>query len=239
MKDEMKKLAKCALRQLEIDESLGIDRCPRADVKAAIPTAAACEKTEKRSKADQLAALEGELGNCCRCGLGATRTKLVFGSGDCAARLMIIGEAPGAEEDRQGLPFVGRSGKLLTKMLAFINLKREEVYIANVLKCRPPGNRDPLPSEIKTCIGTLVRQIEIIEPAAILALGRFAAQTLLETDAPIKALRGKVHDYLGVPFVVTFHPAYLLRNPNDNSKAKMDLDRVKGLLEGSTCDGGE
>jgi DNA polymerase len=161
---------------------------------------------------------------CTACGLHKTRTQTVFGVGDENADWMLIGEAPGAEEDRLGEPFVGQAGKLLDNMLAAIDLKRgENVYIANVLKCRPPGNRNPEPEEVAKCTPFLKRQIALIQPKLIIAMGRFAAQTLLSSDASIASLRGKVYRYEGVPLIVTYHPAYLLRNLPDKSKAWQDL----------------
>ncbi len=158
------------------------------------------------------------------CALHETRTQTVFGVGDENADWMLIGEAPGAEEDRLGDPFVGQAGRLLDNMLAAIDLSRaKNVYIANVLKCRPPGNRNPQPEEVAKCTPHLVRQIELVQPKLILAMGRFAAQTLLETDASISGLRGKVHRYRGVPLIVTYHPAYLLRTLADKAKAWEDL----------------
>ncbi len=168
--------------------------------------------------------LKSAVSGCTGCGLHQTRTQTVFGVGDENADWMLIGEAPGAEEDRLGDPFVGQAGKLLDNMLAAIGLsRRENVYIANVLKCRPPGNRNPEPDEVAKCTPYLVRQIGLIRPKLILAMGRFAAQTLLATDASIASLRGKLHSYQGVPLVVTYHPAYLLRNLPDKAKAWEDL----------------
>ena len=161
---------------------------------------------------------------CTACGLHSTRTQTVFGVGDENADWMLIGEAPGAEEDRLGEPFVGQAGKLLDNMLAAIDLKRgENVYIANVLKCRPPGNRNPEPDEVAKCTPFLKRQIALIQPKLIVAMGRFAAQTLLASDASIASMRGRVYRYGGVPLIVTYHPAYLLRNLPDKSKAWQDL----------------
>jgi DNA polymerase len=161
---------------------------------------------------------------CTACGLHKSRTQTVFGVGDENADWLLVGEAPGAEEDRLGDPFVGQAGKLLDNMLAAIGLNRgNNVYIANVLKCRPPGNRNPEPDEVAKCTPHLRRQIELIQPKLILAMGRFAAQTLLATDATIASLRGRVHAYAGVPLIVTYHPAYLLRNLPDKSKAWADL----------------
>jgi uracil-DNA glycosylase family 4 len=161
---------------------------------------------------------------CTACGLHKTRAQTVLGVGDENADWMLIGEAPGAEEDRLGDPFVGQAGKLLDNMLAAIDLARHDnVYICNVLKCRPPGNRNPEPDEVAKCTPFLLRQIELIEPKLIVAMGRFAAQTLLNTDASIASLRGQVHRYAGRPLIVTYHPAYLLRNLPDKAKAWADL----------------
>jgi DNA polymerase len=161
---------------------------------------------------------------CTACGLHKSRTQTVFGVGDERADWLLVGEAPGAEEDRLGDPFVGQAGKLLDNMLAAIGLARDEnVYICNVLKCRPPGNRNPEPDEVAKCTPFLLRQIELIEPRLIVAMGRFAAQTLLNTDASIASLRGRVHQYAARPLIVTYHPAYLLRNLPDKAKAWEDL----------------
>ena len=168
--------------------------------------------------------LKAAVSGCVKCGLHKTRTQTVFGVGDENADWMLIGEAPGAEEDRLGDPFVGQAGKLLDSMLAAIGLsRRANVYIANVLKCRPPGNRNPAPEEVAQCSPHLLQQIELIKPKLILAMGRFAAQTLLETGASIASLRGRVHRYAGVPLIVTYHPAYLLRTLEDKAKSWEDL----------------
>jgi DNA polymerase len=170
---------------------------------------------------------------CTACALHKSRTQTVFGVGDENADWMLIGEAPGAEEDRLGEPFVGQAGKLLDSMLAAIGLRRgENVYIANVLKCRPPGNRNPEPEEVARCSPHLARQIELVRPKLIVAMGRFAAQTLLATDASIASLRGRVHAYAGVPLVVTYHPAYLLRTLPDKAKAWADLVFAKKTMQG-------
>ncbi len=178
-------------------------------------------------------ALEAAVRGCTRCDLHKTRTQGVPGVGDIHAEWLIVGEAPGADEDRQGEPFVGQAGKLLDAMLAGLGLKRgSNVYIANVLKSRPPGNRDPKPEEVAACLPYLERQIDLIRPKLILALGRFAAQSLLLTDTPIGRLRGHVHAYRGVPLVVTYHPAYLLRNGADKAKAWEDLVLARQTLAG-------
>ncbi|MGC8846547.1 MAG: uracil-DNA glycosylase, partial [Candidatus Hydrogenedens sp.] len=161
------------------------------------------------------------------------RTNTVFGDGNPNAELVFVGEAPGAEEDRQGLPFVGRAGQLLTDIIVKgMKMRREDVYICNVLKCRPPNNRDPNPMEVMNCEPYLIRQLELIRPKVVCALGRISAQTLLKTDATLNELRGKWHNYHGIPMRVTYHPAYLLRNPADKKKAWIDIQEVMKLLKG-------
>ena len=179
--------------------------------------------------------LEQAVATCRLCDLHKTRTRTVFGDGNQQADWMIVGEAPGAEEDRQGLPFVGRAGQLLTNMLAAIQLRREDVYIANVLKCRPPNNRDPLPQEVAACSAYLQRQFELVQPGIILVVGRVAAQNLLQTKEPLARLRGRVHSLPGssIPVVVTYHPAYLLRKPADKGKAWQDLKLAYQAFSGS------
>jgi len=177
-------------------------------------------------------ALRDAVADCRACGLCAARTQTVFGTGSQSARWMVVGEAPGEQEDRQGLPFVGPSGELLDAMLRALRLTRAEdgpesdakrVYIANTIKCRPPGNRNPTPDELMRCEPFLVRQIALLKPRIILAMGRFAAQSLLRSSEPVGRLRGRVHTYQGVPLVVTYHPAYLLRYPADKARAWDDL----------------
>jgi uracil-DNA glycosylase len=169
--------------------------------------------------------LRARVAACVRCGLSATRTQTVFGVGNLHADWLIVGEAPGADEDRRGEPFVGRAGQLLNAMLHAVGLAREQVYIANVLKCRPPGNRDPGASEAAECLPYLERQIALLKPKIMLAVGRIAAQNLLHTDKTLGSLRQQVHRFgaLGVPLIVTYHPAYLLRTPADKRKAWEDL----------------
>lgn len=176
--------------------------------------------------------LTKEAHQCQACGLCATRTQVVFGVGDRRADWLIVGEAPGADEDRQGEPFVGRAGKLLDPMLRAIGLRREQVYIANILKCRPPDNREPTPAEASSCRPFLRRQIALIQPRIILAVGRIAAQNLLETDTQIGKLRGRVHAFgpARIPLVVTYHPAYLLRSPREKRKAWDDLRLARRVL---------
>lgn len=180
-----------------------------------------------------LSALETSVRRCIRCELHKTRTNAVFGVGSVDADWMFVGEAPGAEEDRQGLPFVGRAGRLLNAMLLAVNMEREQVYIANVLKCRPPNNRDPQGVEVRECEPYLHQQVVQIRPKIIIALGRFAAQSLLKTTRPIGKLRGEVFHYAdtSIPLVVTYHPAYLLRNPVDKRKAWVDLLLACRLVE--------
>ena len=180
------------------------------------------------STASTLEILQGEVAACTLCQeLAETRTQTVFGVGDPEARLCFMGEAPGADEDKKGEPFVGRAGQLLNKIIEACGMKREEVYILNVLKCRPPGNRNPSPAESQNCRRYLNRQLELISPEFICCLGAVAAQNLLETATPIGRLRGKVHDYRGIRVVCTYHPAYLLRNP---SAKKPTWDDMKMLL---------
>jgi uracil-DNA glycosylase family 4 len=167
--------------------------------------------------------LQAEVAACTRCVLHESRSRTVFGTGDRRAQWMIIGEAPGADEDRQGEPFVGRAGQLLNEMLLAAGFRREQVYIANMLKCRPPGNRNPLPGEIADCRGFLQRQIRLVQPEIILAVGGVAANSLLQTDARVGELRGRLHHLGEVPVVVTYHPAYLLRSPLEKRKVWQDL----------------
>lgn len=182
-------------------------------------------------KRQALAALEGEVKNCQKCPLSKTRTNVVFGQGNPSAELVFVGEAPGYYEDQQGLPFVGRAGKLLDDILTRgMGLSRDDVYICNVLKCRPPENRDPGSDEMVCCLPFLERQLEIIAPKVICCLGRIAAQCLLNTKAPMKELRGHWHSYRGIKTMVTYHTAYLLRNPADKKKSWMDIQQVMAEL---------
>lgn len=174
-------------------------------------------------------ALATVVSGCQHCGLHATRTQTVFGVGNRQARWVFVGEAPGADEDRQGEPFVGRAGQLLNAMLFALGLAREDVYIANVLKCRPPENRDPRPEEVEQCEPYLIRQIELIQPAIIVALGRHAVHSLLKTDKALGKLRGTRHDYHGIPLIATYHPAYLLRSPGEKARAWEDLKLAQSI----------
>jgi DNA polymerase len=180
---------------------------------------------------DELAELSKVVSVCTRCALHETRTQTVFGTGHPNAKLMFIGEAPGADEDARGEPFVGRAGQLLTKIIAAMGMTREEVYIGNILKCRPPKNRDPQPSEVACCEEYLKAQIALIQPKYICALGRIAAHWLLKTDAPLGALRTQQHTYEGIPVVVTYHPAALLRNPAFKAPCWEDMKKLMALLK--------
>ncbi|MBR9982864.1 MAG: uracil-DNA glycosylase [Desulfatitalea sp.] len=179
---------------------------------------------------EDLARIRADLGDCRRCGLNARRTHLVFGEGDPQARVLFVGEGPGADEDRTGRPFVGEAGQLLTRIIAAMGLTREQVYICNVIKCRPPANRNPAPDEIQTCSPFLERQIAAIQPRVICALGTFAAQTLLATSAPISQLRGRFHDRQGIKVMPTFHPAYLLRYPAQKRAVWDDVQKIMAFL---------
>lgn len=217
-----------ALRRAQLLEALGIDHwVPR--VAAPLDEAAATSQLDWQG-------LRACVRDCRRCALHEGRTQTVFGVGDEAAQWMVIGEAPGADEDRQGEPFVGAAGQLLNAMLAAIELPRESVFIANVLKCRPPDNRDPSPEEIEQCLPYLHRQVALVRPKIILAFGRVAAQNLLGTDAALGKLRGAVHRFGAdnTPVVVTYHPAYLLRSPGEKRKAWEDLKFARRVFAEST-----
>lgn len=181
--------------------------------------------------ANSLFELDGMINTCTKCSLGNTRIKFVFGVGNPKAEVVVVGEAPGADEDEQGEPFVGRAGQLLNKILEAIQFKREEVYICNILKCRPPNNRDPQSEEIDCCEPYLWKQLQIIKPKIILCAGRIAGQSLLKTNSSLTQLRGKVHDYRGIPLMVTYHPAALLRNPNWKRPCWEDIQMLKKLYD--------
>jgi len=206
------------------------DRPPDRGVAADEPGGA--EVSPSASTAGAWQRLGEQVRQCRACPLWETRTQTVFGVGDPSADWLVIGEAPGAEEDRQGEPFVGRAGKLLNEMLFAIGLAREQVFIANVIKCRPPKNRDPRPEETAACSGFLQQQIALIEPKVMLVVGRIAAQNLLRTDRPIGKLRGRIWHWgdARIPVVVTYHPAYLLRSPLEKRKAWADLQLAKSLV---------
>jgi uracil-DNA glycosylase len=179
---------------------------------------------------DSLEAIRADIGDCQRCKLAPKRTNIVFGSGNPNAELVFVGEAPGYDEDQQGLPFVGRAGQLLTKIIESINLKREDVYICNVLKCRPPDNRNPEPDEVASCNPFMKRQLASIKPKVVCCLGTFAAQTVLQTPAPISKLRGKFFDIDGMRVIATFHPAYLLRSPDKKREVWEDMKQIRAEL---------
>ncbi|MGZ3635885.1 MAG: uracil-DNA glycosylase [Syntrophales bacterium] len=201
----------------------------------AVPDTAAADNSQTQSltspgKSLTLGEVRSELGDCQRCPLGRVRTNIVFGEGNPNAEIAFVGEAPGGDEDIQGRPFVGRAGQLLTKIIAAMGLKRSDVYICNILKCRPPGNRNPKPEEITACEPFLVKQLEAINPRVICALGTFAARTLLKTDVPITVLRGKFHSYHGIQLMPTYHPAYLLRNPEAKKQVWEDVQKIMKAL---------
>jgi DNA polymerase len=180
----------------------------------------------------RLSLIKNTVSHCQKCPLGKMRKNIVFGSGSINAKLMFVGEAPGHEEDIRAMPFVGEAGELLTKIIEAMAIKREDVYICNILKCRPPQNRDPLPAEISTCIDYLYSQIDIIKPRVICGLGKFASQTLLNTEIPISKLRGNWHEYRGIKFMPTYHPAYLLRNTGDKKLVWEDMKKIMEILNG-------
>lgn len=209
---EFRHLIQSLRSHLEFEKSFGVD-------------------TIGKKRENPLERLREEVSVCVKCPLHRGRSQTVFGEGPPNARLLFVGEAPGMEEDVQGRPFVGQAGKLLTKIIEAIGLKREEVYIANVIKCRPPGNRSPLPEEVHTCAPYLIHQIELIRPRVICALGKYAATVLVRKDEPISMLRGNFYDYEGIPVMPTYHPAYLLRNPSAKRIVWEDMKKVKAALE--------
>jgi len=206
---------------LEYLKGMGIVSLPASEMKADEPI---------QSHIITLADVRKELGDCKRCKLHRGRKTIVFGEGNEKATLMLIGEGPGYDEDVQGRPFVGKAGQLLTKILQSINLPREEVYIANIIKCRPPQNRNPEPDEIQSCSPFLMKQILAIRPKIICALGTFSAQTLLKTDVKISALRGKFYDLDGIKVIPTYHPAFLLRNPDKKREVWEDMKKIVELM---------
>lgn len=244
-RSEHERLLRAVRQRLELEKTFGITYLtmpPRTTAEASavspaatpktVPAPAAVSAPATGSNAEALAALRKECEQCLRCELARTRTNMVFGSGNPDAELMFVGEAPGEEEDRQGEPFVGKAGQLLTKMIEAMGLKRSEVYICNILKSRPPGNRTPLPHEIANCMPFLKRQIRTIRPRVICALGATAAKSLLGTDKPIGQLRGRFFDFEeGVRLLPTFHPSYLLRSPWEKAKAWEDLKKVRDALK--------
>jgi uracil-DNA glycosylase family 4 len=206
---------------LEYLKGMGIVSLPTSEIKVGEPNPSRVMTMEE---------VRRELGDCKRCKLHRTRQTIVFGEGNERATLMFIGEGPGYDEDVQGRPFVGKAGQLLTKIIESISLPREEVYIANIIKCRPPQNRNPEPDEIQSCTPFLMKQIRVIRPGIICALGTFSAQTLLKTDTKISALRGKFFDLEGIKVIPTYHPAFLLRNPDRKREVWEDMKKIAEWL---------
>ena len=199
-------------------------------IQMAIAASTSLFDASSSEKEESLSSIQDDIGDCRRCKLAKTRNSIVFGSGNPKASLMFIGEAPGADEDAQGLPFVGRAGQLLTKIIEAIEMRREDVYICNIIKCRPPQNRNPESDEIASCEPFLFRQIAAIKPKVICALGTYGAQTLLRTKEPISRLRGYFIDYRGAKLMATFHPAYLLRNPQEKRRVWEDMQKIRDYL---------
>jgi DNA polymerase len=208
-------------------EAIGIDYLPMQIMNSSVETSAG----HARDNQTELSSFRAEIGDCQRCDLARSRTKLVFGAGTSDARLLFVGEAPGQEEDLQGEPFVGKAGQLLTRIIRAMGLARDQVFICNVLKCRPPGNRDPLPGEVETCKPFLLKQLEIIKPEVICALGSFATKTLIGPDVMITRVRGVFHDFNGIPLMPTFHPSYLLRNPAAKKEVWEDVQKIMKRLD--------
>ena len=227
--DELRAALAAGRGHLEYLRDLGLTEIPaahRVDTPAGAAAVAAPRESLEQVRAD--------LGDCRRCPLAGTRRQLVFGVGNPQARLVLVGEAPGREEDERGEPFVGEAGRLLDRILFAMGLSRAEVYICNVLKCRPPDNRDPEPGEIACCEPFLIRQLTAIRPQVIVALGLFAVQTLLQSKVPIGKVRGTWQEYQGIPLMPTYHPAYLLRNPNGKREVWADMKQVvERLREGA------
>jgi DNA polymerase len=213
---ELSQLITHTKNYIEYQKSLGLDGFVPCTTPATLPP-----------EGITLEQVREELGDCQRCKLGSGRTNLVFGDGNAQAKLVFVGEGPGRDEDLQGLPFVGRAGQLLTRIIQSIGLERSQVYICNIVKCRPPGNRNPEPDEIAACEPFLLKQLEAIQPQIICALGKFAAQTLLRTPIPISKLRGQFHSYHGIKLMPTFHPAYLLRNPHGKKQVWEDMQLIQ------------
>ncbi len=221
--DELRELIRQTQAHLRQQQRAGVERLHITWSERSSDTELASSKT--------LVHVREELGECTRCKLHTGRTTIVFGVGNPQAWLVFVGEAPGADEDQQGEPFVGRAGQLLTRIIEAMQLTREQVYICNIVKCRPPGNRNPEPEEIAACEPFLIAQLQAIQPKLICALGTFAAQTLLRTKEPISKLRGRFHDYHGIPLLPTFHPAYLLRNPHEKKTVWEDMKLLKREYE--------
>ncbi len=226
MSSELNEIIRLVKTELSFERELGVpdlrhhnrgDRCPTAPAVNA-------------ASVESLDSIREDIGECTRCQLCKGRTNIVFGVGNPNADLMFVGEGPGRDEDRQGEPFVGRAGQLLTRMIEAMGLKRPDVYIANVVKCRPPNNRNPEPDEIETCYPFLLRQIQVINPRAVIGLGNIAVKTLLGTGTGITRLRGQFHDVAGIAMMPTYHPAFLLRNPEKKREVWEDLQKVMEKL---------
>lgn len=215
MNRELLDIIKSVKSVIELEKASGLHEC-------LLPESAKVNESQEGA----LESLEMNVLSCRMCPLARSRNNTVFGTGSPRAKLMFVGEGPGYEEDMQGLPFVGRAGKLLTKIIEAMKLKRKDVYIANIVKCRPPNNRNPLPTEILSCEEYLTAQINIIKPRVICALGKVSAQTLLKSQTPISRLRGRFYDYQGTKLMPTFHPAYLLRNPADKNLVWQDMKKI-------------
>lgn len=236
--EELAHLVVSLRRHLQRQERMGLRFLPQADLAETASTITASERPQAGHAEPALAVttavdvksleeLRDDIGDCRRCKLHSARTHVVFGVGNPNAKLMFVGEGPGRDEDLKGEPFVGRAGQLLTDIITKgMGLRREDVYIANVVKCRPPQNRNPEPDEVATCEPFLKKQIELIRPEIIVALGKFAVQTLLQSKVPITRLRGNWHTYMGIKLMPTFHPAYLLRNPADKKLVWEDIKKV-------------
>ncbi len=234
--DVLTPLLKGYLDALHFLEQVGIETLPirKEPFMTKQPRSISPEPMKKRENAARsLNELEERLKNCSRCKLAKGRTHLVFGEGNPQAELMFVGEGPGRDEDLQGRPFVGRAGQLLTRIISAMNRKRSDVYIANIVKCRPPNNRNPEPDEVKACMPFLLKQIEIVRPKVICALGGVAFQNLMETKAPISKLRGNLYPWReGIYLIPTFHPAFLLRNPAKKREVWEDVQKIMAFLKG-------
>lgn len=226
LKQELADIARDLDTYVRYLKRLGLTGFPVCDASRDVPV-----PQEAGSREDTLDLIRRDLDGCRRCGLHEGRKHIVFGSGNPRARLVLVGEGPGYEEDLQGRPFVGPAGQLLTKILKAIDLTRDEVYICNIVKCRPPGNRNPERQETESCLPFLRRQISAIRPKLICALGTVAAQTLLETDMPISRLRGDFHKYGDIPLMPTYHPAFLLRNPEMKRDVWQDVQKIQAAYE--------
>jgi len=221
---ELGEIVRALCRHLEEEKARGLIGWPHSSKSSlGLPQTAA----DRPAPPADLEAIRVELGDCRRCKLYTHRTHIVFGIGNPKARLIFVGEAPGRDEDLQGEPFVGAAGQLLNKIIQAIQLRREEVYIANIIKCRPPSNRNPESDEIAACEPFLIKQLQVIRPRLICALGSFAAQALLKSDEKISSLRGRFHRYQGIPLMPTYHPAFLLRNPNRKRDVWEDMKKIK------------